>query len=604
MAKLDLSDIANILTAAVVIDANNTAIEQAFENTLSRDGTAPNEMNAVLDMNNNRIINLPEPQSDGEPLRRGDFAPVFEGLENLDEAVEEATEAAEDATEALEEFQTLYLGPKTVLPSTDNQGNALLVGAFVYLTDQVDPADEGLYVWDGVGWNSVASTVTIASQAEAEAGVNNTNVMSPLRTVQSIDVNAENAEFNPSGTGAVVRTLQSKLRERVDARDFGYAPGASASTNRVAFQAAVNSISTGGIVKLPPGTAALDVATAPINTPSGNGLYIEGTDYSTRLMLNSATADGIVFNDWYQGIIGVMFDTSVSRTAGAYVRVANTVSHFKAEDINMDKPSNGFDIPRAGSTYRFKRIKMSNIVASTGTGFRIGVLGSGTGVFDIEMEDIACGGAGSGALSPFAGIYVVCHGDLKLSGGQFIYCGNDIFLNPQDVGDEVASFWAVNSHFDTAESGIRMAAVNNGRIVRAKFVECWTAGHIAQGALLQTASGGLIDGVDFVAHDAYANGAEGIYIVDSGVKNVKVIGGSFSQNADSGIKLGSGADGGVIIKGNRLGPVGNFGANGASIAFMGSNNNMIVTGNDCRGNAGFNVPSASSTIVIANNINL
>lgn len=65
MAKLTLS---NISTAGVdwttlinTVNANNDAIEVALENTLSRDGTAPNYMDAVLDMNDNRIINVPTP---------------------------------------------------------------------------------------------------------------------------------------------------------------------------------------------------------------------------------------------------------------------------------------------------------------------------------------------------------------------------------------------------------------------------------------------------------------------------------------------------------------------------------------------------------------
>lgn len=38
--------------------ANNPALEAAIENTLSRDGTAPNQMGANLDMNSNRVTNL------------------------------------------------------------------------------------------------------------------------------------------------------------------------------------------------------------------------------------------------------------------------------------------------------------------------------------------------------------------------------------------------------------------------------------------------------------------------------------------------------------------------------------------------------------------
>jgi len=62
MAKLTLIDIANLSgnpgSAQTNINANNALIEAAIENTLSRDGTAPNTMSADLDMNSNDINNL------------------------------------------------------------------------------------------------------------------------------------------------------------------------------------------------------------------------------------------------------------------------------------------------------------------------------------------------------------------------------------------------------------------------------------------------------------------------------------------------------------------------------------------------------------------
>jgi pectate lyase-like protein len=72
MAKLTLNNLTNLSnqgTAVTIINENNDDIETALENTLSRDGTSPNTMGANLDMNSHRIINLPEPTSNFEPLR-------------------------------------------------------------------------------------------------------------------------------------------------------------------------------------------------------------------------------------------------------------------------------------------------------------------------------------------------------------------------------------------------------------------------------------------------------------------------------------------------------------------------------------------------------
>jgi hypothetical protein len=76
MSKINLNDLANLqneTTAVNTINANNAAIETASDNFLSRDGSTPNTMNAILDMNDNRIINLPQPVGATEPARLQDL---------------------------------------------------------------------------------------------------------------------------------------------------------------------------------------------------------------------------------------------------------------------------------------------------------------------------------------------------------------------------------------------------------------------------------------------------------------------------------------------------------------------------------------------------
>lgn len=62
MAKLTLADVSNLLgsptVAANTINSNNSLIEAALENTVSRDGTVPNQMNADFDMNGKNINNV------------------------------------------------------------------------------------------------------------------------------------------------------------------------------------------------------------------------------------------------------------------------------------------------------------------------------------------------------------------------------------------------------------------------------------------------------------------------------------------------------------------------------------------------------------------
>lgn len=104
MAKLVLSDLVNLQnesSAVNTINNNSALIEAAIEDTLSRSGTSPNEMNANLDMNANRILNLPLPVAEQEPVRKGEFDAWTAQAAALDAAVL-AAQAAQSAAEAAE----------------------------------------------------------------------------------------------------------------------------------------------------------------------------------------------------------------------------------------------------------------------------------------------------------------------------------------------------------------------------------------------------------------------------------------------------------------------------------------------------------------------
>lgn len=73
MTKITLGNVGSIqqnpTTAQSEINTNFSTIQTAMDNTLSRDGTAPNQMGASLDMNSNTILNLPTPLDNFSPLR-------------------------------------------------------------------------------------------------------------------------------------------------------------------------------------------------------------------------------------------------------------------------------------------------------------------------------------------------------------------------------------------------------------------------------------------------------------------------------------------------------------------------------------------------------
>jgi len=80
MSKITLSTVGSLVTnpttANSTINSNFSTIQTAFDNTLSRDGTSPNQMESNLDMNSFHILNLPEPSSDNDPIRKIDLTNV------------------------------------------------------------------------------------------------------------------------------------------------------------------------------------------------------------------------------------------------------------------------------------------------------------------------------------------------------------------------------------------------------------------------------------------------------------------------------------------------------------------------------------------------
>lgn len=82
MTKITLTDLVSLqneTTAVNAINDNNAVLESALDNTISRDGTSPNQMTANLDMNSNHILNLPAPISADEPVRLTDIQDLTAG---------------------------------------------------------------------------------------------------------------------------------------------------------------------------------------------------------------------------------------------------------------------------------------------------------------------------------------------------------------------------------------------------------------------------------------------------------------------------------------------------------------------------------------------
>jgi len=106
MAKLTLYDLASGSFTVDLLNANFALIETALENTVSRDGTAPNTMSASLDMNSNRILNLPTAATNNEPVTLGQLLAL--GTLNLYTPVSDLT-SLDTRLDTIEAEPTIYV---------------------------------------------------------------------------------------------------------------------------------------------------------------------------------------------------------------------------------------------------------------------------------------------------------------------------------------------------------------------------------------------------------------------------------------------------------------------------------------------------------------
>lgn len=97
-----LTDVENIPAFIQQVNSNFEKVEEALENTLSRDGSTPNEMNANLDMNGQNIINIGGVSFVGGPIFVADAenilfdTPVGWIADNAQEGIEEAYQKASE----------------------------------------------------------------------------------------------------------------------------------------------------------------------------------------------------------------------------------------------------------------------------------------------------------------------------------------------------------------------------------------------------------------------------------------------------------------------------------------------------------------------------
>lgn len=284
MAKLTLNTIGSRYGSIDALNDNFDAIEAALENTLSRDGTSPNTMLSNVDMNSKRVINL----ADG--TNNTDAVTVRQLTQALQETANGQVVTVKERATASSGQTVFTLGAISYSPGSNNLS--------VYI--------DGVRQYPGESYTETSSSVVTFSSG-LNVGAEVLFVVNEAITELSAD--ASNVTYTPTGTGASITTVQSKLRESVSVKDFG-ALGDGVTDDSVAFQ---NAINTGKQVFVPAGTYLVDDLTPLTSNGYLNMFGVQGRSelkgtgtraqygiVATGVTSNSGLLilDGLTFNNY------------------------------------------------------------------------------------------------------------------------------------------------------------------------------------------------------------------------------------------------------------------------------------------------------------------
>lgn len=174
MAKITLNDLTNLpgqpLSAQNIINNNSSKIEAALENTLSRDGTSPNQMLADFDLNHNDLLNAKELHADSLFIN-GTKVEVLELVDTSNFATSAQGAKADTALQpntGAYRVQSFVAAPSTFIPiivlrvytETYNHAAPLKYSGAHYVRTSFEPS-HALKFFNGSWWEIDESEISL-----------------------------------------------------------------------------------------------------------------------------------------------------------------------------------------------------------------------------------------------------------------------------------------------------------------------------------------------------------------------------------------------------------------------------------------------------------
>ena len=410
----------------------------------------------------------------------------------------------------------------------------------------------------GVTMNCSSATLQVALLSLTNAYISNSAAIVSTKLSNTTD-----------GTSAVARTVQSKLNDSINVRDFG-ALCDGGTDDTAAFTAAITYLTSlfGGQLNVPNANCVITSITIP------DRITISGDNQGrSNIYTKSATADVFNVTGGNVTIENLQFGVSgVTKSAGAFIKLTNAGGLFR--NLVMNGGYDNFYI--TSSTFW----TIENVNA--GTTAHDGIFCTGTSDLGVIDKVIM---SGNGTASSNAGYHTDRCGDIQISKSQFLSFSKGVFFDACNPGCDIAANnleSVVLDHNTWGVYGITSGA--SSTISRNNFVNVSATSGNGDGVFFNGAGGGSISGLYFVNLQANDNANAGIQLINN-VSGLQVNGGLFASNTGTGILINANISDFSVI-GAKVGAGGGWGNNGGFgiQVVAGTSNNYVITLNNLRNN--------------------
>ena len=399
MSKVDIKRLDSVTkndtTATEQINDNFKALQAAIENTVSRDGTVPNYMDADLDLNSYRIINA------AAPVEGKDVVTLEYFEEKAGGAIEAAAQAKASASKAASSAQSALVASNNAIGQLA-QAEGLLTAAEGQLEDTKQYVNAAKADIEGTKNTAIETTNSTVSTAKAdinsaidEATMNISYIVSDaegsITNIAVTEANKAIANAAQEATDAATANLNSYVDGTVKPSLQTYVDQSQADANSAATsmeQAALSATAASNYASNASADAdnaaesATHAATSAADSEhysEDSRIWAEGTDSEVQEL--GGVHSSKVWSETAQAVVDGKQDIA---TAVNYKNITNCITEIP-QDIKLEL-NNGTLTLKAGS-----KVYVPNGFESNGT----------TPKFDVKVieSDVSTTNTSGGASS-------------------------------------------------------------------------------------------------------------------------------------------------------------------------------------------------------------